>query len=172
MVQGVVTRMATFSATAKNFCITVVAALLGIAFQQHLPNLMLGAAFVVTSFAALDVYYLAQERRFRDFYQEVVNRPLSDAAQMDILPAKLSISKYLAGIRSFSTGGFYLLLLIVGMALLPIMYERGQEAGLGDHRCAAGSTAQTPSVAVSASANGRKPEELDTKPPRIPECAK
>ena len=49
MIQGVVSRLATFSANAKNFCITVVAALLGIAFQQYLPLLLLAAAFVVIS---------------------------------------------------------------------------------------------------------------------------
>jgi hypothetical protein len=137
MIQGVVSRLATFSANAKNFCITVVAALLGIAFQQHLPVLLIAAAFVVISFAALDVYYLAQERRFREFYRDVADRPLTKATELGLTPPTLTLSAYFAGIRSFSTGGFYLLLLIVGAALLPIAYERAEENGLGNTRGAA-----------------------------------
>jgi hypothetical protein len=165
MLQGVVTRLATFSASAKNFCVTVVAALLGIAFQQHLPALLLGAAFVVLSFASLDIYYLAQERRFRDFYQIVVDRPLADAAQMDLSPPKLSLPKYLAGFRSFSTGGFYALLLIVGIALLPIVHERGEKDGLGNHRCVAGATTQSSAIPPSSGVDGGKPAEVRPKPP-------
>lgn len=160
MIQGIVSRLATFSANAKNFCVTVVAALLGIAFQQHLPSLLISAAFVVISFASLDVYYLAQERRFRGFYRGVASRPLADAAKLDLTPAKLTLGEYLAGICSFSTGGFYLLLLIVGAALLPTAYGRTDETGLGHSSRAAGSASaqragESTALAARQSANGR-----------------
>lgn len=160
MIQGIVSRLATFSANAKNFCITVVAALIGVAFQQHLPLLLITAPFVVISFAALDIYYLAQERRFREFYREVADRPLAAAAKMDLAPSKLSLLDYINGIRSFSTGGFYLLLLIVGVALLPIVDERAEETGVGNFSRVAGSAeAQHPgestAVAARTSADGR-----------------
>ena len=159
MIQGVVSRLATFSANAKNFCITVVAALVGIAFQQHLPLLLLTAAFVIVSFAALDVYSLAQERRFRGFYRDVADRPLAVAPKMDMSPSKLTLSDYLDGISSFSTGGFYLLLLIVGAALLLIVDERAEEAGVGNSSRVAGPaeaqrTGESAAVAARKSADG------------------
>lgn len=162
MIQGIVSRLATFSANAKNFCVTIVAAILGIAFQQQLPLLLIAAAFVVISFGALDVYYLAQERRFRDFYRDVANRPIADAGQLDLTPAKLTLSEYFAGFRSFSTGGFYVLLLIGGATLLPIAYERAEETGVGNPGRAAGSAearrvAESADVAVHSSADGRAP---------------
>lgn len=127
MIQGVVSRLATFSASAKNFCITVLAALIGVAFQQNLPWLFLAAAFVVISFAALDVYYLAQERRFRELYSEVAARTLVDASQFDMSPSSLTVREYGMAIRSFSTGGFYLLLLIACIALSPFIHARAEE---------------------------------------------
>lgn len=165
MTQGVVTRLATFSANAKNFCVTVVAALLGIAFQQKLPSLLLVAPLVLIAFAALDVYYLAQERRFRVFYHDVANRPLVDAAQMDLAPSNLTMSNYLAAIRSFSTGGFYSLLLIVAAALLPLIHERPEENRVGHHSRAVGSVgAQRPAESpAAAGADGRSPAAPDSK---------
>lgn len=147
MIQGIVTRLASFSANAKNFCITVVAALLGIAFQQHLPILLLAAAFVVVSFGALDVYYLAQERRFREFYGDVANRPIADALDLALAPSELSFVDHLAAIRSFSTGGFYLLLLLGGAALWPVVHKRAEAA----QRC------QTGNIASAATADGSGP---------------
>lgn len=168
MVQGVVTRLATSSANAKNFCVTIVAALLGIAFQQKLPSLLLVAPLVLISFAALDVYYLAQERRFRDLYGHLASRPLADAAQMDLSPSKLTASAYFAAVRSFSTGGFYSLLLIVGLALLPLIYEPPEEHRVGNHSGAAGSAdARLPSgpaaVAARTGVDGRSPAAPDSE---------
>lgn len=176
MIQGVVSRLATFSANAKNFCITVVAVLVGIAFQQHLPLLLVAAAFVVASFAALDIYYLAQERRFREFYREVADRPLADAAQMDLSPSKLTLGEYFAGIRSFSTGGFYLLLLFVGVALLPIVHERAEENGVGNSSRVAGSAearraGESSALAAGSGAEGRSPAAPERKSVRNPEPA-
>ncbi len=167
MVQGIVSRMATFSANAKNFCVTVVAALLGIAFQQHLPFLLLAAAFVVISFSALDIYYLAQERRFRDFYRDIADRPLTEATKLDLTPSKLTLADYFAGIRSFSTGGFYLLLLIIGAALLPIAYERTEENRVGNPSRTAGSAAEAQRIGESAAVASRAGVEV--RGPAAPE---
>jgi hypothetical protein len=131
MIQGIILRLSGFSAGAKNFCITILAAVIGIAFQHRLPLLYLAAAFVIIVFAALDTYYLSQERRFRKFYEEVAARPMSDARELGMAPAKLSVTNYVKGTWSFSTGGFYLLLLIVAGALLSIAYGRFDENQLG-----------------------------------------
>lgn len=158
LIQGIITRLAGFSASAKNFCVTIVAAIAGIAFQQQLPILLSGGLFVVVVFALLDVYYLAQERRFRDLYRTVAARPLGEASRLDLDPPSLSFGNYAAGFRSFSTGGFYLLLLIAAAGLLLIGYGWADKAGLEPPRRAA--VAAEPErvgssgVAASASANG------------------
>lgn len=134
MVQAIISRLATFSANAKNFCITIEAAILGVAFHQGLHLLGLAALFVLIAFGALDVYYLAQERRFREFYRDVQKRPIDKAGQLALEPPKLTVGQYVSGIRSFSTGGFYLLLLIGTAALLFIGYGGHAENGLGTVR--------------------------------------
>jgi len=148
MIQGIISRLATFSANAKNFCITIEAAILGIAFQKGLPLLVFAAFFVLIAFAALDVYYLAQERRFREFYRDVQNRPIAEAGHLALEPPKLTLAKYLSGILSFSTGGFYLLLLIGAVALLLIGYGGHRENGLGNP---AGAAVRQDAVAAAKS---------------------
>lgn len=37
MIQGVISRMSGFSASAKNFCVTVSAAIIAVAFQKPVP---------------------------------------------------------------------------------------------------------------------------------------
>jgi len=144
MIQGVISRISGFSANAKNFCITLLAAVIGISFQYRLSLclLLLAAAFVVFVFGALDIYYLAQERRFRRFYGEVAARPLADALQLDLDPGKLDLGKYLSAIRSFSTGGYYTLLLIATAGLLFIAYGRSDDSRLGTPDSTVGTTDQ------------------------------
>lgn len=89
MVQGIVARLSGFSASAKNFCITIVAALVAVAFQKPVPGLIWAGVAVPLLFAALDAYYLAQERRFRDYYNEICARSLVDCADMRITPTPL-----------------------------------------------------------------------------------
>ena len=144
MIQGIISRISGFSANAKNFCITVLAAIIGISFQYKLSlGLLVPAAiFIVIVFGALDTYYLAQERRFRDLYNQVVARPLTDALRLDLEPGKLVLRKYFAAIRSFSTGGYYALLLIAAALLLIVAYGRSDEARVGSVGSAAGATEQ------------------------------
>lgn len=144
MIQGVISRISGYSANAKNFCITVLAAIIGISFQYRLPlGLLLPAAtFIVVVFGALDTYYLAQERRFRDLYSDVAARPLADALQLDLNPGKLVFRKYFGALRSFSTGGYYALLLIAAGLLLVVAYGRSDEARLGSVGSAAGAAEQ------------------------------
>src|SRR3546814_2746520 len=65
MVQGAVTRMAGFSASAKTFCITILAAIIALAVQAGTAKLALGAIVAVICLGLLDLYYLTLELRFR-----------------------------------------------------------------------------------------------------------
>src|SRR3546814_4907580 len=62
MVQGAVTRMAGFSASAKTFCITILAAIIALAVQAGTAKLALGAIVAVICLGLLDLYYLTLER--------------------------------------------------------------------------------------------------------------
>ncbi len=83
MIQSVISRMSGFSAVAKNFCVTINAAILGFAFQKQNSALMWAAVAVILIFYAMDTYYLALEKRFRALYEDVAARPFTTANQAD-----------------------------------------------------------------------------------------
>ena len=124
MIQAIILRMSGFSASAKNFCITLLGAIIGVSFQRPLPMLIPAAAFIVLLFLVLDVYYLAQERRFRVFYDAVAKRDVSLGGQLGITPHPLEVWEYLESVRSFSTGGYYALLLIAASVVITIFDDR------------------------------------------------
>lgn len=120
MAQGVISRLSGFSASAKNFCITVMAALVAIAFQKPVPALVGAGMAVPILFALLDAYYLAQEKRFRDLYEAVSAAPIAIAGEMSLKPRALNSVLVLKSILSLPVGGFYLALL-TGMSILLYM---------------------------------------------------
>ena len=116
-IQGVIARLSGFSANAKNFCITILAALVAVAFQKPVPTLVWAGCAVPLLFGLLDAYYLAQEKRFRGFYQTVSSAPLDHAQDLALTPAALKPCHVLRAARSGSVGAVYLAML-VGIALL------------------------------------------------------
>jgi hypothetical protein len=136
MIQAIILRMSGFSASAKNFCITLLGAIIGISFQRHLPMLIPAAAFIVMVFLVLDVYYLAQERRFRLLYDTVAKKDITLGDQLGIAPDPLAFGQYLKSVRSFSTGGYYALLLIAASVIICIsdgQTETSRSAGNSGH---------------------------------------
>ena len=79
MVQGAVARMSGFSASAKTFCITILAAIIALAVQAGTSKLALGAIVAVICLGLLDLYYLTLELRFRSAYERIATRPLDQA---------------------------------------------------------------------------------------------
>lgn len=71
LVQGVITRMGQNSFALKGWSVTLVAALMALAVNAHRRAYALLGLFPSVIFWALDAYYLCQERRFRDVYDEV-----------------------------------------------------------------------------------------------------
>src|SRR3546814_16847483 len=108
MVQGAVTRMAGFSASAKTFCITILAAIIALAVQAGTAKLALGAIVAVICLGLLDLYYLTLELRFRAAYERIAPRPLSDAADLRIKPAKFTIACLSKAANSLSILLFYI----------------------------------------------------------------
>lgn len=117
MIQGIIARVSGFSANAKNFCITVLAALVAVAFQKPVPELVWAGIAVPLLFALLDAYYLAQEKRFRDLYEATASRPLASGDDMSLKPASLTAKRIVRAVISWSVLGVYSALL-VGMSVL------------------------------------------------------
>jgi hypothetical protein len=120
MIQSVIGRMAGFSASVKNFCVTICAAIIAVAFQKQIPMLTGAALTVVFIFGVMDTYYLALERRYRDLYERVAARPVQEAEQMSLNAEQLNWVAYFQAARSISVLGFYALLLIGTVALLVV----------------------------------------------------
>src|SRR3546814_20891000 len=92
MVQGAVTRMAGFSASAKPFCITILAAIIALALQAGTAKLALGAIVAVICLGLLALYYLTLELRFSAAYERLAHRPLSYAVDLRIKSPKFNIA--------------------------------------------------------------------------------
>lgn len=157
MIQGIISRLSGFSASAKNFCITVLAALVAVAFQKPVPELVWAGVAVPLLFALLDAYYLAQERRFRDLYESTCSAPLSSADVISLSLRPLNGRRIGAAFFSWSVAGVYAALL-AGMSILLYLASHGpsEQRPVGNHRPSAGgpATSDEPSRVSARGAAG------------------
>ena len=82
MVQGIIGRVAGFSATAKNFSVTLAAAAVAVNLAEDQKGLLWIALAAALLLLIIDAFYLAQEKAFRDLYDEIASRPLAEAADL------------------------------------------------------------------------------------------
>ena len=115
MVQGIIGRLAGYSATVKNFSVTLAAAAVAVNLAKDQTGLLWIAIAAVVLFMVIDAYYLAQEKAFRDLYEEIAKRPLPKATDLRINRHDLDP---LRALRSFSVWPFYLPQLIVVALIL------------------------------------------------------
>lgn len=127
MVQAIVTRMANYSATLKNYCITLVTAIAGFAITVQKPLAVLLALVPVLVFALLDGQYLRLERRFRELYDLSRKEGWGVAPSFEIDLGKAPRIGFWGVFFSWSIGVFYipLALGIVGVVIIAgIVYGR------------------------------------------------
>jgi hypothetical protein len=74
ILQAVIQRMATNSSSCKGWCITLVAAILVVVADKGKPQLAWIALIPTLLFLALDAYYLALEKAFRNSYNRFIER--------------------------------------------------------------------------------------------------
>lgn len=118
ILQGIITRMATNSASCKTWCISLVSAILVVIADKNKPNYVWITLIPILLFFLLDSYYLGQERSFREIYNNFVKELQSG----EITIEKLFILKPSRGMNvvkllfdsslSFSVYPFYLTLII------------------------------------------------------------
>jgi hypothetical protein len=111
IIQNVIQRMATNSTNCKAWCVTLVAAVLVIIADKGKPEYAWIALLPTVVFFALDAYYLALEKGFRNCYNQFVSKIRSDSLTekdlYSVIPVG-SISKLqIEAIKSFSVWGFY-----------------------------------------------------------------
>ena len=119
ILQGVIQRMAINSASCKAWCITLVSAILVLIADKEKPELAWLAFLPTVLFLALDAYYLALEKAFRNSYNGFVIKLHSGRLEIDdlysVVPRGNISTHQVEALKSFSVWGFYgaLALLIV-----------------------------------------------------------
>jgi len=74
MIQTVVARMATASASCKTWCLTLVGAITSLAGATHQPAILGYVVVAVVIFWFLDVRYLAQEKAYRYLFNKMASK--------------------------------------------------------------------------------------------------
>ena len=130
-IQNTITRMGQNSFQAKAWAITIISALIAFYLTQTneeiLKAITIIAIAVSVLFCLVDVYYLYLERGYRHLYNLVakVGATTNQHIQpydMSIPKCKRGIKEYLKSFLSFSTGGFYLLV-ILGLIAIKIFIK-------------------------------------------------
>ena len=117
IIQSVIQRMASNSTNCKAWCVTLVSAVLVIVAGKGNSDYAWIALLPTIIFSALDAYYLALEKAFRNCYNTFVSKvrkgTLTEADLYSVMPvgemSKLQIEAY----KSFSVWGFYVSLAVL-----------------------------------------------------------
>lgn len=121
ILQDVIRRMAGNSASCKNWCIVLVAAMLVLVARTASPDYALLAVIPTLLFCFLDAYYLALEQAFRSSYNAFVNKLHQDAIGVSDLyvvrPTGKINRQLLISLRSTAIGPFYGALALIIVAV-------------------------------------------------------
>ncbi|OOE69756.1 hypothetical protein BZG20_01550 [Salinivibrio sp. IB868] len=114
IMQGVISRMAANSTASKTWCITIVSAILVLVADKSKPEYAFIALVPILLFLALDSYYLALEKAFRDSYNEFIGKlhdqRICSEDLYSVVPKGNMTNHQIAALKSFSVWGFYVCL--------------------------------------------------------------
>lgn len=112
IIQNVIQRMSTDSTNCKAWCVTLVAAVLVIVADKGKPDYAWIALLPTVVFCALDAYYLALEKAFRNCYNQFVSKlragTLTEQDLYSVMPIGNMSKLQLEALKSFSVWGFYI----------------------------------------------------------------
>ena len=115
ILQSVIQRMSANSSSCKAWCVSLVAAVLVIVADKGKPEYAWIALLPTIVFLALDAYYLALEKAFRnsynDFIKKLHNRKIDIEALYAVRPIGNMNKLQLEALKSFSVWGFYISLI-------------------------------------------------------------
>ncbi|MFL6857554.1 MAG: hypothetical protein ACJ8EB_06545 [Allosphingosinicella sp.] len=116
MLQAIIVRLATASASCKTWCLTLVGALLSFAAGMKSPQLAGFAIVPIVLFTYLDASYLAQEQAYRHLFAKVIVPKIRDGTYSlyDCYEANAPLCSggVARAVFSWSVGPFYLSLLL------------------------------------------------------------
>jgi hypothetical protein len=117
ILQNVIQRMASNSSACKTWCVTLVSAVLVIVADKGKPDYAWIAMLPIIVFAALDAYYLALEKAFRNSYNDFIsklhNKLLTEGDLYSVIPkGNMSFLQW-ESVKSFSVWGFYISLAVL-----------------------------------------------------------
>ena len=117
ILQNVIERMASNSTSSKAWCITIVSAMLVVVADKNKPDFALLSLIPTFLFLALDTYYLAMEKGFRNSYNVFVRKIHEHTLTLEDLysvkPEGNQSKLQLESLKSFSIWGFYLSLALL-----------------------------------------------------------
>lgn len=112
IIQNVIQRMSTNSTNCKAWCVTLVAAVLVIVADKGKPDYAWIALLPTVVFLALDAYYLALEKGFRNSYNQFVSKlragSLTEQDLYSVMPVGNMSKLQIEAVKSFSVWGFYI----------------------------------------------------------------
>jgi hypothetical protein len=122
IIQAVIQRMASNSASCKTWCITLVSALLIVVIQSNRMEYLIIAYIPIILFLLLDTYYLSLEQRFRNSYNTFVDKYHKDTISVKDLyivsPSGDPLLIFFKKLTSFSILPFYLTLAVLTILIL------------------------------------------------------
>ena len=111
ILQSVIQRMATNSASSKAWCVTLVSAILVIVADKGKPEYALLALIPTFLFLVLDAYYLSLERGFRNAYNSFIKKlhhhDLKAEDLFVVTPQGSIFCMFFGSLCSFSVWPFY-----------------------------------------------------------------
>ena len=117
IMQNVIQRMSANSTSSKAWCISLVAAILVIVADKGKPDYAYIAFLPTIVFAALDAYYLALEKAFRnsynDFIRKIHRKELTEGDLFSVKPMGNMSMLQVEALKSFSIWGFYVSLILL-----------------------------------------------------------
>lgn len=117
IIQNVIQRMSANSSSCKAWSVSLVAAVLVIVADKGKPEYAWIALLPTIVFAALDAYYLALEKAFRNSYNQFItklhNKQLTEKDLYSVLPVGNMTKLQIEACKSFSVWGFYLSLFVL-----------------------------------------------------------
>ena len=126
ILQGVIGRVASNSASAKTWCVTLVSAIVVVVAQKDAPDpdILWISLLPVALFFLLDAYYLGLERQFRERYNDFIKKLHDGTARVDdvfiVTPGAglgKTLSEAVKACGSVSVWPFYSLLTIMLLAV-------------------------------------------------------
>lgn len=117
ILQNVIQRMAANSSANKTWCVTLVSAVLVIVADKGKPEYTYIALLPTFAFAALDTYYLALEKAFRNSYNDFISKlhskTLTAIDLYSVAPQGSMSALQWESLKSFSIWGFYFSIIIL-----------------------------------------------------------